>query len=168
MNGDFTVVSGLTMTEIDLVRRTLEIARESLAHGNLPFGCLLANSQGEILLKAENTVNTARDAIAHCEINLVHRFAGTYDHTFLQSCTVFASTEPCPMCSAALFWSGVGKVVYAVSKEGYKLVAGDSHPDFHFPVSSRELLSKGGRMVAVVGPVLEDEGLAFYRVLLNK
>lgn len=78
--------------------------------GNLPFGCLLAGPDGKMLLEAENTVITADDAIAHFEINLVHAFAGKFQFDYLHHCTVYASTEPCPMCSAALFWSGVGRL----------------------------------------------------------
>src|SRR5215218_3010763 len=107
-----------------LCRLSLDIALRSFKNGNLPFGCLLAGPEGQVLLEAENTVITSKDAIAHCEINLVHSFAGRYSFEYLHQCTVYASTEPCPMCSGALFWSGVGRFVYAVSKEGYKKVSG--------------------------------------------
>ncbi len=154
-----------SLSDIELCRRTLDVADRSFKNGNLPFGCLLADVDGSILLEAENTINTTQDSIAHCEINLVHAFAGKFNFTALHSCTVYASTEPCPMCSAALFWSGVGRLVYAVSKEGYKAASGDNNPLFNFPVSSRDLLAKAGREVVVVGPVLEEEGQQFYRRL---
>ena len=146
-------------------KKALDIAYRSLQNGNLPFGCLLADNEGTVLLEAENSIITTNDAIAHCEINLVHAFAGRYDFSFLARCTVYASTEPCPMCSAAIFWSGVGRLVYAVSKDGYKLASGDNNPIYHFPVSSKELLAKGGRQVIVEGPLLEEQGMAFYRSL---
>jgi tRNA(Arg) A34 adenosine deaminase TadA len=146
----------------ELCRKALDVALRSLENGNLPFGCLLADREGKVLLEGQNTVITSRDFIAHCEINLVHLFAGRYDFDFLNSCSVYASTEPCPMCSAALFWAGVGRLVYAVSKEGYKQVTGENNPLYHFPVSSKDLLASGGRKVLVEGPVLEEEGLRFY------
>ena len=152
-----------TAKDVQLCYRTLDIASASFQKGNLPFGCLLADADGTICLEAENSINTANDAIAHCEINLVHAFAGKYDFTALHSFTVYASTEPCPMCTAALFWSGVGRMVYAVSKEGYKTASGDNNPLYNFSVSSRDLLAKGGREVMVVGPLLEKEGIDFYR-----
>lgn len=146
-------------------KTALLIAYRSFQNGNLPFGCLLVSDAGTVLLEAENTIVTTNDAIAHCEINLVHAFAGKYDFNFLARCTVYASTEPCPMCSGAIFWSGVGRLVYAVSKEGYKMAYGDNNPLYHFPVSSRELLAKGGRRVIVEGPLMEQDGVAFYRSL---
>lgn len=154
-------------SELDVARcrQSLAVAQRSFQNGNLPFGCLLTDANGTVLLEAENTVVTSGDAINHCEINLVHAFANKYDFTFLHTCTVYASTEPCPMCSAALFWSGVGRLVYAVSKEGYKKASGDDNPVYHFPVSSKALLEKGGRQVIVHGPVLEREGSSFYQTL---
>lgn len=151
--------------DIELCRQSLVVAQRSYKNGNLPFGCLLTDAEGNVLLEAENTVITSVDRINHCEINLVHGFAGKFDFDFLHYCTVYASTEPCPMCSAALFWSGVGRLVYAVSKEGYKKAAGDNDPVYNFPVSSKELLAKGGRQVVVTGPVLEEEGASFYSQL---
>lgn len=148
--------------DIQLCRQSLVVAQRSYKNGNLPFGCLLADAEGNVLLEAENTVITSVDRINHCEINLVHGFAGKFDFAFLHNCTVYAGTEPCPMCSAALFWSGVGRLVYAVSKEGYKKASEDNDPAYNFPVSSEEILAKGGRRVVVTGPLLEDEGTSFY------
>ena len=146
-------------------QKALDIALRSLKNGNLPFGCLLVSPEEEVLLEAENTVVSSADRINHCEINLVHGFAGKFDFEFLHNCVVYASTEPCPMCTAALFWSGVGRLVYAVSKEGYKKASGDDNPVYNFPVSSKELLAKAGRNVMVTGPVLEAKGMAFYQSL---
>jgi tRNA(Arg) A34 adenosine deaminase TadA len=153
------------LNDKEYCRKALEVAQHSLEKGNLPFGCILVSDNGEILLEGENTVITDNDLIAHCEINLVHAFSGRYTFEFLNTCTVYASTEPCPMCSAALFWSGVGRLVYAVSKEGYKKASGDIDPKYDFPVSSRELLAKAGRKVSVEGPVLEKEGIEFYSAI---
>lgn len=164
----FTSMNGkenFASTDVHFCRQALHIALRSQQNGNLPFGCLLVGPEEQVLLEAENTVVTSGDAIAHCEINLVHGFAGKYSFEYLNRCTVYASTEPCPMCSAALFWSGVGKLVYAVSKEGYKKVSGDHNPIHSFPIGSKDLLAKGGRKIEVTGPVLEEEGSAFYRSL---
>ena len=121
----------------EFCRKALLVALRSKNKGNLPFGCILVDAEGTILKEGENTVITGKDSIAHCEINLIHACAGQYSFEFLNSCTVYASTEPCPMCSAALFWSGVGKVVYAVSKEGYNRVSGNKNPSFNFPCPVR-------------------------------
>jgi len=157
---------GSPANDIELLRIALDTGRLSQQNGNLPFGCILADEAGNILVKAENTVVTTHDNIAHCEINLVHQLAGRYEFDFLNRCTLYAGTEPCPMCTAAIFWSGIGHIVYALSKKGYHEVAGTNNPAwvFHMPVN--ELLAHGGRTISVAGPLLEEEAKQYYKDLL--
>lgn len=151
-----------------LLRAALEVARRSFQAGNLPFGCLLADPEGIILAEGENTVLTDSDSIAHCEINLVHQFAGKYDPGFLEHCSVYASTEPCPMCTGAIFWSGIGRIVFALSKEAYHAISGTTDPAYVFDISAEKLLSFGKRKVHVSGPLLEEEASQFYKQCLLK
>ncbi len=152
-------------TDIDLLRRALELGRQSLLHGNLPFGCLLADEAGNVLETGANTVITGKDNIAHCEINLVHQLAGKYETAFLHHCTLYAGTEPCPMCTAAVYWSGIGRMVYALSKEGYHQVVATTNRDWIFHIPAKELLLHGGRTIKVEGPLLEEEAKQFYKNL---
>jgi tRNA(Arg) A34 adenosine deaminase TadA len=136
--------------------------------GNLPFGCILADAEGSIIEEGENTVITERDGIAHCEINLVHRLAGKFEWGYLESCSVYASAEPCPMCTAAIFWSGIGRIVFALSKDGYHSIADTTNPAHLFNISAENLLSYGRRKVTISGPILEDEAGRIYRQWLIK
>ena len=146
-----------------LLIAALEVAKRSLDKGNLPFGCVLADSDGKIIEEGENTVITEHDSIAHCEINLVHKLSGKYQTGYLENCSVYASTEPCPMCTAAIFWSGIGRIVFALSKDGYHSIAGTKNPAHLFDISSEKLLSYAGRKVSVLGPLMEDEASQFYK-----
>lgn len=154
------------LNDIALLQEALEVGRRSQQNGNLPFGCVLADVAGNILERGENTVVTDNDAIAHCEINLVHQLAGKYGAGFLSTCTIYAGTEPCPMCMGAIFWSGIGRLVYALSKKGYHEVAGTANPAYIFQIAPQELLKHGGRDIEVVGPLLEEEAKHFYKELL--
>ena len=156
------------LNDIALLRVALETGRNSQRNGNLPFGCILADAAGNILEYGENTIITDNDTIAHCEINLVHQLAGKYGAGFLSSCTIYAGTEPCPMCMGAIFWSGIGRLVYALSKQGYHSVAGTANPAYKFQMDPRDLLAYGGRNIGVVGPLLEEEAKQFYRDLLTE
>jgi tRNA(adenine34) deaminase len=98
----------------------------------------------------------------------VHRLAGKYEPEFLKTCTLYASTEPCPMCTGAVYWSGIGKIVYALGKDQYHRISGTTNPDYVFDLSARELLKCGGRTVEVAGPELEEEAAAFYRGLAGE
>ncbi|HVF82384.1 MAG TPA: nucleoside deaminase [Flavisolibacter sp.] len=156
------------MSETELLQRTLAIARQAVESGNLPFGCLLADANGDILEEAGNTVVSTKDTIAHCEINLVHQMAGKYEAVFLQNCSVYASTEPCPMCTGALYWSGVGRIVYALGKDVYHQINQTTNLAYIFNLSCSDLLQKGGRVVMVAGPLLEEEARQFYTSLINQ
>ena len=160
------------MPEIDLTktfsRAALEVARRSIEKGNLPFGCILVDESGHIIQEGENTVVTSRDRIAHCEINLVHQLAGKFEESFLKECTVYASTEPCPMCTAAIFWSGIGTIAFALSKKSFNAIAASLNPSHSFHIPPEELLCHGKPEVKVVGPTIEEEAIALYRKWLVK
>ncbi|MBT3337353.1 MAG: nucleoside deaminase [Anaerolineae bacterium] len=138
-----------------LLHRAIEIAQNAREHGNHPFGALLADAEGNILLEAENTVNTERDATGHAETNLMRLASKKFTPEELQACTLYTSTEPCPMCSGAIFWGDVGCVVYALSEEGLYEITGKTPYELALPC--REVFARGTHPVEVIGPLLEDE-----------
>jgi tRNA(Arg) A34 adenosine deaminase TadA len=146
------------MNEMDLkfIRASLEIAQRARSTGNHPFGALLVDDRGRILLEAENTVISSRDCTAHAETNLIRKACAQYDGTFLARCTLYASTEPCPMCAAAIFWADIRRLVYGLSAQSlYAMRGGDSNEVLHLPC--RDLYAKGRKNIEVVGPLLEEE-----------
>ncbi|HDD54680.1 MAG TPA: nucleoside deaminase [Chloroflexi bacterium] len=144
--------------DLEWLRKSFAVAARSRENGNHPFGAVLVGPKFEFLLEAENTVLSGNDITEHAEINLVRMALADYDPRSLALCTIYASTEPCPMCAGAIFWSGIGRVVYGVSEAGlYRLVGEESEEVLQIPC--RELLAHGRRNVEVVGPLLEEEGL---------
>ncbi|MEO5935924.1 MAG: deaminase, partial [Terriglobales bacterium] len=73
----------------------------------------------------------------------------------LSRCSIYASTEPCPMCAGAIFWANVSRVVYGLSADGLYALTGDT--PHKLLLSCRDLFSRGARSVEVVGPLLESE-----------
>lgn len=145
-------------TDLDWIRIAFSAASRARANGNHPFGAVLVGPQNELLLEAENTVETGNDITGHAEMNLVRMASAEYDPRSLALCTLYSSTEPCPMCAGAIFWSGIGRVVYGVSEAGlYQLVGVNSEEVLQ--LSCREVLAHGARTVEVLGPLLEEEGL---------
>lgn len=147
----------LTAADLAHLRAAVEIAARARRNGNHPFGALLTGPTGEVLLEAENSVVTGRDCTGHAETNLMRLACARYERGFLAGCTLYTSTEPCPMCSAAIFWGGVGRVVYALSEESlYRMTAGNPAND-SLPLPSREVLARGSRPTQVDGPAIEEE-----------
>jgi len=146
----------------DHLARSLELALSARAHGNHPFGALLVGVDGGVLLEAENTTVSDRDCTAHAELNLVRAASAAYDPGTLRDCTLYTSTEPCAMCAGAIFWSGIGRVVFALGSATLMTIVGDESGDFTLGLSCRDVFDRGGRAVAVSGPLLEDEGAAVH------
>lgn len=145
------------MRPVDLtyLREAIAVSRSARANGNEPYGAVLVGPDGAILASAENTQVTAGDCTGHAETNLLRDASRRIDRATLARATLYASGEPCPMCAGAIYWSGVGRVVYALSIESMLALAGPGADEL--VLSCREVLARGARAIEVVGPLLEDE-----------
>ena len=146
-------------SDLDHLRRAIAVSVAARAAGNHPFGAVLVAPDGEVVLEAENDVTTARDVTHHAETNLVSLASRSIDADVLPAYTLYTSCEPCAMCSGAIYWSGIGRVVFALSESGLRELTGD-HPDN--PTLShpcRLVFAAGSRQVDVSGPHIEDEAV---------
>ena len=141
--------------DLQLLHLAIDVARRAREHGNHPFGAVLADEHGNVLLEAENMVITANDCTGHAELNLMRLASQQFSAEALSRCTLYSSTEPCPMCAGSIFWGGVGRVVYALSEDGLYVLMGDS--PHKLLLSCRDVFACGGRPIEVLGPMLEDE-----------
>jgi tRNA(Arg) A34 adenosine deaminase TadA len=148
--------------DLRLLRRSVEVARQAREAGNHPFGAVLASASGEVLVEAENTVSTERDVTGHAELNAVRAASGLYTEAQLAEATLYSSTEPCAMCSGAIYWSGIGRVVYALAEAALgRLTGADAaNPTMH--LACRTVLAAGQRTIAVEGPIELPEAAAVH------
>ncbi len=153
------------MTDRDerFLRQSFEVARRARTHGNHPFGCLLVSAEGEVLLEQENGFLPDRDMTGHAERLLATRACKTFDAPKLAGATLYSSAEPCAMCAGALYWAGVGRVVYGLSEKGLLALTG-AHPENPtLDLPCRAVFEAGQRKVEVVGPLLEGEAAEVHR-----
>jgi tRNA(Arg) A34 adenosine deaminase TadA len=143
----------VTESDVKYLRVAIDVARRAREHGNHPFGALLVDENGKILLQAENTVVTERDCTGHAETNLVRQAWQKFTPETLAKCTLYTSTEPCPMCAGAIYWSNVSRVVYALSAQSFWAYSGNTANQM-LP-SCRAIL--GHDRIEVAGPALEEE-----------
>ena len=144
------------------IRETLNIASRARNNGNHPFGALLTDEHGQILLEAENTVVSEKDITGHAETNLMRKASNQFDRDFLSKCTIYTSTEPCPMCIGAIFWTNVRRVVFGLSeKKLYDTYFKNSDEVFLCP--SKDLFGKGKKEIEVIGPLLESEAIEVHK-----
>lgn len=150
------MADSLAPTDLTHLRRAIQVSVDARAHGNHPFGAILVTGDGRVL-EAENTVLTDRDVTAHAETNLVRLAWRTLDATELAASTLYTSCEPCAMCAGAMFWAGIGRMVYALSGRGLIALAASEDASRELDLPSREVFAHGVPVVAVSGPHLEDE-----------
>ncbi len=85
-----------------------------MEHGNEPFGAVLVKD-GKIVYTNENQIYTAGDPTFHAEAGLLRRFFAETHITDLREYTLYSSCEPCFMCSGALVWAKLGRLVFGAS-----------------------------------------------------
>jgi tRNA(Arg) A34 adenosine deaminase TadA len=132
--------------------RAVELAAAARAHGNHPFGAILVTTDGRVV-EAENTVVIDHDPTGHAETNLVRRASATLDSAALASSTLYTSTEPCAMCCGAIFWAGIGRVVYALPETALLELVPDGSDEGLLDLPSREVFARGRRPTEVLGPI---------------
>jgi tRNA(Arg) A34 adenosine deaminase TadA len=109
------------VTEQDTIflRRAIELAREARSDGRHPFGSLIVNERGETIAAARNNaVRPKGDPTQHAETLACGEAARLLSESELARCTLYTSTEPCAMCAGAIYWTGIGRVVFALSERG--------------------------------------------------
>ena len=94
--------------------RAIELARQTslIDKAGGPFGCVIAKD-GEIIAEGANTVLADNDPTSHGEMNAIRNACkelGTHD---LSGCTLYTTSEPCPMCYGAIWWARIEKIYYA-------------------------------------------------------
>ena len=97
------------------------------------------------------------DRTAHAEKLLATRAAKAYDTDFLAQCTLYSSAEPCAMCAGALYWAGVGRVVFGQTEKDLKAQTGAHEENPTLDLPCQIVFAAGQRPTEVVGPLLAAE-----------
>lgn len=124
----------ITPADEALLRRAIAIAANAIAVGDAPYGSLLADASGTILIEAHNTVRRDNDISAHPELKLARWAASQLDQETAALTTMYTSCQPCQMCTGGIARSGLGRVVYALSSEQHAEV----NPGSDWPVVAQE------------------------------
>ena len=154
----------LTPAERDahFLRRCFDVARRSMTHGNHPFGAILVDGGGKVLLEAENGYTPAHDGTAHAERLLATEACRTLPAEVLAKATMYSSAEPCAMCAGAIYWAGIGRLVYGLSEHRLRDYTGNHPENPTLDLPCRAVFESGQRPTEVIGPLLEDEAGALH------
>ena len=106
------------------LRRAIELSAQAVADGNLPFGAVVADAGGNILLEAGTTGVTDNNVLYHAETNVVHAAMSALTAEERASGTLYSSCEPCPMCAGTIYWGGVTRLVFGLGeRELYEIAS---------------------------------------------
>lgn len=132
------------MTEEHYMRQALKEAQRAFDEGEVPVGAIVVMND-RIIARGYNQVERLTDSTAHAEIIALTAAFNFLGSKYLPEAVLYVTVQPCLMCSGALYWSKIGRVVYGAEdeKNGYKKVAGE-HSPFH-------------PKTTVSGGVLQDE-----------
>ncbi len=139
------------------MRLAIDKTREGIRLGQTPFGACIVSSDGKVIACDHNVVWATTDITAHGEVNTIRgacRVSGTVD---LSGCTIYSTTEPCPMCFAAIHWAKIGRIVFGAS------IADAREAGFNELAISNVLMKEAGNSpVAVEGGCLRAECAALF------
>lgn len=142
------------------LHRAFDASRRAVANGNHPFGAVLVDRDGTLLLEAENGFMPSQDGTAHAERLLCTEAATRFPAEVLAGSTLYSSAEPCAMCAGAIYWVGIGRVVFGLGESRLKAITG-AHPENPtLDLPCRTVFAAGQKQIDVVGPLLEDEAAA--------
>ncbi len=137
------------------MRLAIEASRQARAAGNMPFGACLVND-GRVLCTAQNNQVTTQDCTGHAEVVLIREATAQLAPEALQGATVYASGEPCAMCAGAMFWAGIGRVVYGATTPDIEAALGGGS----LPTRCADVLAGCRPAVRVEGPLLQAEAVS--------
>ncbi len=150
--------AGTTDLDVELLRRAIALSDLSRQNGRHPFAALVADREGNVIAEAgNNSMPPQGDPTQHAELVAVANAARQLSPKALALCTLYTSAEPCCMCAGAVYWTGIGRVVYALSEHALLGLTGDHPENPTFSLPCREVFARGQRQVRVLGPMLETE-----------
>jgi tRNA(adenine34) deaminase len=149
-----TVASGFSESDFSMMRRALLAAEDAAEKDEVPVGAVVARGE-EVLSVAANEREATGDPTSHAELIAIRRASAALGGWRLTGCTLYATLEPCPMCSGAAHAARLSRLVYAAPdpKAGY---AGTLH---NVPADTRlnhTFLVEGGLLEAEAAQLLRD------------
>ena len=94
----------------------IRLSEQSITDGGGPFGAIVVKD-GKVIGRGTNCVTTSNDPTAHAEIVAIREACKILNSFQLEGCTLYTSTEPCPMCFGAIYWARLDKVCFANTRE---------------------------------------------------
>ncbi len=103
-------------TDEYFMRMAYNEALQAFDADEVPVGAVIACGN-KIVARAHNQTELLNDVTAHAEIIAITSASSYLNHKYLNECTLYVTLEPCVMCAGALYWSQIGRIVYAAQDD---------------------------------------------------
>ena len=150
------------MQDEKFMKKAIELSKSAVEHGNEPFGAVLVKN-GEIVFTNENQIYTKHDPTFHGEAGLIREFCAQTGITDLHEYTLYSSCEPCFMCSGAMVWVKLGRLVYGASNIDLEHILGNNGCN-----CSKMVLDNSFWHPQVSGGILREESLSVLKEYFGK
>lgn len=106
------------------MKEALKEAEKAFSMDEVPVGAVVVCND-QIVARSHNATEKLTDITAHAEMQALTAAMNFLGTKYLDQCTLYVTLEPCVMCAGALYWSQIGKVVYAAAdqKRGFRTVS---------------------------------------------
>ena len=98
------------------MRQALELARQALAAGEVPVGCVIVRA-GQVVGRGRNRREADRTALGHAELDAIRQACAALGGWRLEGCALYVTLEPCPMCAGAIINARIPVVRYGAKDE---------------------------------------------------
>lgn len=102
------------------MKEAIKEAKKALVRDEVPIGAVIVCND-QVIARAHNLTETLNDVTAHAEMQAFTAAENYIGAKYLNECTLYVTSEPCPMCAGAAFWTQIGRIVYGAEdkKRGF-------------------------------------------------
>lgn len=156
-------MNALSHQDLRFLQLAISLSSQAREAGKHPFAAIVVDAAGTVLAQAINdSLPPQGDPTRHAERLAAARASRVATPAELAGATLYSSAEPCAMCAGAIYWCGIGRVVYALSEARLLTLTGNHPENPTLALPCREVFARGQRAVAVGGPALEDDAAAVH------
>jgi guanine deaminase len=145
------------MSDEQYMRMAIEKTREGLRQGQMPFGAVIVKAD-RVIVCEHNVVWASTDSTAHAEVHAIRRACGVLQTIDLAGCTIYSTTEPCPMCFSACHWAKIDRIVFGARIDDARAVGFSE-----LPISNVEMKRQGGSKIAITPDFLREDAVELFR-----
>ena len=102
------------MNHNKFMKLALKEAKKALLKNEVPIGAVIVKDN-KVIARAHNLREKNNLTTSHAEILAIQKANKKLKSWRLDSCTLYVTIEPCPMCAGAIIQSRIKEVVYGAS-----------------------------------------------------